>query len=248
MNSPTKSSFALVNIRGGEIILILVLLLILAVAAFVLIGLIYLILRAFLGRRPPTPSTLPPDLALKNQQHKDREHIKLLAIFHFVFAGLAFVGIGFLCVHYVIMHTVYSNPDMWKSQPQTMPKAFLDAFIWFYLFMGIILLTGLVLNVLSGFFLLQRRNRVFSLVIGGLNCLQIPVWDSSGSVYHFGAVPGKRTRVIFSPRAKPGSTRVVQDNTLLKFGCERSQSSHSTESVFKRPPCDCSQNWDSIPL
>jgi hypothetical protein len=29
------------------------------------------------------------------------------------------------------------------------PKAFLDAFIWFYLFMGVLLLTGLVLNVLS---------------------------------------------------------------------------------------------------
>src|SRR4051812_30752503 len=125
MNFPSKSSFALVNIGGAEIILILVLLLILAMAAFVLIGLIYLIVRAVVGRRPPTPSTLPPDLAVKNQQQKDREHIKLLAIFHFVFAGLAFVGIGFLCVHYVIMHTVFSNPDMWKLQPQTMPpKAF----------------------------------------------------------------------------------------------------------------------------
>ena len=35
--------------------------------------------------------------------------MKLLAIFHFVFAGLAFVGIGFLCVHYAIMHTVFAN-------------------------------------------------------------------------------------------------------------------------------------------
>jgi hypothetical protein len=70
---------------------------------------------------------------------------------------------------------------MWKSQPQAMPpKAFLDAFIWFYLFMGVLLLTGLVLNVLSGMFLLQKRNRLFSLIIGGLNCLQIPFGTALG--------------------------------------------------------------------
>jgi hypothetical protein len=98
-----------------------------------------------------------------------------------VFGGLALVGIGFLFVHYFIMHTLFSNPDMWKSQTQAMPpKAFLDAFIWFYLFMGVLLLTGLVLNVLSGLFLLHKRNRVFSLIIGGLNCLQIPFGTALG--------------------------------------------------------------------
>ena len=164
-----------VNIGGGEIILILVLLLILAVMAVGFLGLIYLIIRAVVNRPPPAPTTLPPNVAAQSHQRKDREHIKLLAIFHFVFAGLAFVGIAFLFVHYFIMHTMFSNPEMWKSQPQAMPaKAFLDAFIWFYLFLGVLLLTGLILNVLSGFFLVQKRNRLFSLIIGGLNCLQIP--------------------------------------------------------------------------
>lgn len=36
------------------------------------------------------------------------------------------------------------------------------------------------LNVLSGFFLLQKRNRLFSLIIGGLNCLQIPFGTALG--------------------------------------------------------------------
>ena len=112
---------------------------------------------------------------------RDCEHLNLLAIFHFVFGGLALVGIGFLFVHYFILHTVFFNPDMWKSQTQAMPpKALLDAFIWFYLFMGVLLLTGLVLNVLSGVFLLHKRNRVFSLIIGGLNCLQIPFGTALG--------------------------------------------------------------------
>jgi hypothetical protein len=175
MKSPSNASLALLNIGGGEIILILVLLFVLALVAAGFMGLIYLIVRAATNRPPPVPSTLPPEIAAQSQQRRDREQIKLLAIFHFVFGGLALVGIAFLFVHYFIMHAMFSNPEMWKGQPQAMPtKVFLDAFIWLYLFMGFILLGVLVLNVLSGFFLLQKRNRVFSLIIGGLNCLQIP--------------------------------------------------------------------------
>jgi len=176
-----NASLALANIGGGEIILILGLLFILVLFAVGFLGLIYLIVRLVVTRLPQAPTPLPPDVATQNQQLRDREHLKLLTIFHFIFAGLAFVGMGFLCVHYAIMHTVFSNPDMWKSQPQAMlPKAFLDAFIWFYLFMGVLLLTGLILNVLSGVFLLLKRNRLFSLTIGGLNCLQIPFGTALG--------------------------------------------------------------------
>jgi outer membrane lipoprotein-sorting protein len=197
------NSVALPSIGRGEIILILVLLFILAVVAVGFFGLIYLIVRAVVNRPPPAPSTLPPDVATHNQQRRDREHVKLLAIFHFVFAGLAFVGIGFLGVHYAIMHTVFSNPDIWKSQPQVMPpKAFLDAFIWFYLFMGVLLLTGLVLNVLSGLFLLQKRNRLFSIIIGGLNCLQIPFGTALG-VFTILVLSRDSVRQLYAGGAEP---------------------------------------------
>jgi hypothetical protein len=168
-------------IGGGEIIVILVLLVILAIVVIGFLGLIYLLVRAVMNRPRPLPSASPPEAATQDQQRRDREQLKLLSIFHFVFGGLALVGIGFLCVHYAIMHTVFSNPEMWKSQKEAMPpKAFLDAFIWFYLFMGVMLLAGLVLNVLSGLFLWQKRHRVFSFIIGGLNCLQIPFGTALG--------------------------------------------------------------------
>jgi len=174
-------SLALVNIGGGEIILVLVLFFVLAVAAVAFFGLIYLIVRAVQNRPPPVPSALPPEALVQNQQKRDREHLKLLSIFHCVFGGLALLGIVFLCVHYFIMHAVFSNPDMWKSQREAIPpKAFLDAFIWFYLFMGVILFAGVVLNVLSGLFLWQKRHRFFSMIIGGLNCLQIPFGTALG--------------------------------------------------------------------
>jgi hypothetical protein len=181
MSNPISASLALLNLGGGEIILILVLFFILALVAAGFLGLIYLIVRAATNRPQPAPSTLSPEVAAEYQQRRDREQIKLLAIFHFVFGGLALVGIAFLFVHYFIMHAAFSNPEMWKGQPQAMPtKVFLDAFIWFYFFMGVILLGVLILNVLSGFFLLQKRNRLFSLIIGGLNCLQIPFGTALG--------------------------------------------------------------------
>jgi hypothetical protein len=47
-------------------------------------------------------------------------------------------------MNYFMMHTIFSNPEIWKSQREAVPpKAFLDAFIWLFLFMGTVLLTGL---------------------------------------------------------------------------------------------------------
>ncbi len=46
--------------------------------------------------------------------------------------------------------------------------------------MGVVLFAGLVLNVLSGLFLWQRRHRVYSIVTAGLDCLQIPFGTALG--------------------------------------------------------------------
>jgi hypothetical protein len=176
------ASIALFNIGGGEIILILVLLFVLALLAVAAFGLIYLIVRAAQNRPARVVSTLPPEVIIQNQQKRDLEHVRLLSIFHFVFAGLALLGIAFLGLHYFMMHTIFSNPDMWKSPKggEPPPQAFLNAFIWFYIFGSVVLLAGLVLNVLSAFFLLQKRHWLFSLIIGGLNCLQIPFGTALG--------------------------------------------------------------------
>ncbi len=170
------------NLGGGEIILILILLFILAVCAIAFFGLIYLIVRAVQNRAAPSPSTLPQELLIQNQRKRDQEHLKLLAIFHFVVVGLTLIGTAFLFVHYFIMHTAFSNPEMWKSQKGATPppKEFFEALIWMYVFFGAMLVLASVLNLLSAIFLLQKRHRIFSIIIGGLNCLQIPVGPALG--------------------------------------------------------------------
>lgn len=135
------------------------------------------------------PASSPPTVDEK-QWIIDAEHVKLLSIFHFVVAGLALLGIAFLFVHYLIMSTVFSNPDMWKNQnnSQPFPKDFMKVFIWFYFFMGAILVAAGTFNLLSGLFLWRRKHRMFSIVVGALNCLQIP----------FGTILGIFTIIVLS--------------------------------------------------
>lgn len=174
------TSLALFNIGGGEIVLILVFLFLFVMLALGAFGVVYLIIRAARNRPPPVVAP-PTPLAAQAQQTRDLEHLRLLSIFHFILAGLALLGMGFLGLHYLMMHAIFASPEAWRGQRGgPPPEVFMRVFVWFYLFGGAALLAGLVVNVLSGAFLAQRRNRVFSLVIAGLNCLQIPFGTALG--------------------------------------------------------------------
>jgi hypothetical protein len=130
---------------------------------------------------------LTPAFACERQQIVDEEHLKLLSIFHFVVAGLALLGIGLLILHFCFMSTVFSSPDLWKSQKNgPPPKELFKAFIWLYAFLGCVIGGACLLNLLSGLFLQQRRHRTFSIVVAALNCLQVP----------FGTVLGVFTLVV----------------------------------------------------
>jgi hypothetical protein len=136
---------------------------------------------------PPPPAPLLID---EKQRIVDAEHMKLLSIFHFVVGGLALLGVVFLLLHCLIMSAVFSNPELWKTQnsPNPMPKDFFEVFVWFYLVMGLIFATACIVNILSGIFLRQRKHRVFSLVVAGLDCIQVP----------FGTVLGVFTLIVLS--------------------------------------------------
>jgi hypothetical protein len=173
-------TFGLFNLGGGEIILILFLLFVLAALALGVFGLVYLITRTTRNPPPPVLSTFPP-LVIESQRKRDLEHVRLLSVFHFVFAGLALLGMIFLGFHYFMMHTFFTNPDLWKNQNgQPPPPAIMNILIWVYIFGGVFLAAALILNALSGLFLAQRKNRLFSLIIAGLNCLQIPFGTALG--------------------------------------------------------------------
>lgn len=123
---------------------------------------------------------LPP--LLRDQRKTDADHLRLLAIFHFVIAGLAILGLGFLGLHYVLMHAIMSNPETWKPQKGAgpPPEQFFAMFKWFYLFCGALMVAGGVGNLLSGLFIRRQINRLFSLIVAGINCLQFPFGTALG--------------------------------------------------------------------
>ncbi len=117
---------------------------------------------------------LPP--LLRDQRKVDADHLKMLAIFHFVGVGLALLGIGFLFLHYTVMHMVMSNAKVWEGQKNALPpQEFFAIFKWFYLVLGVFLVASGIGNLLSGLWILARKNRMFSLVVAGLNCLHVPL-------------------------------------------------------------------------
>jgi hypothetical protein len=111
---------------------------------------------------------------------KDADHLRILAIFHYIFAGLALVGIGFLCLHFWVMNTVFTNPEIWKNAKDPPPPEFFAIFKWVYLLVACLFLVAGVLNLLSASYLRLRQNRIFSIVVAGLNCLQIPFGTALG--------------------------------------------------------------------
>src|SRR5580692_875058 len=107
---------------------------------------------------------LPP--LPRDQRKIDADHLNLLAIFHFVGAGLAVLGLLLLFAHYAMMHAFLDNPQFWTAQKQTPPPVeFFAIFKWFYLVGAVWFLASCILNLTSGRCLLARKHRTFSMVV-----------------------------------------------------------------------------------
>jgi heme/copper-type cytochrome/quinol oxidase subunit 3 len=117
------------------------------------------------------PPSAPPDNAI------DAEHLRLLVVFHFVGAGLAALALCFLAVHFLLFREFFANPAMWMNQrvAPPPPAELFSLFRWFYAFFGTMLLASGLVNVLSAVFIRQRKNRTFSLIVAGLDCIHIPL-------------------------------------------------------------------------
>ena len=114
-------------------------------------------------------------------EQKDKDHIKILSIFHYILCGLSVCGILFLILHYMIFQTIFTNDEMFSEDPANRPpEDFLAIFVWFYLLMGLFILIFGVMNFLSARFMTQRKNRLFSLITAGINCIQFPFGTTLG--------------------------------------------------------------------
>ena len=130
----------------------------------------------------------------------DAEHLRLLAIFHFVSAGLAMIGVAFASLYLVMFQVFFSNPEMWtKSQQAPPPAGIIGFFRWFIALFVLWFLAGAVGNLLSGVYLRSRRHRTFSMVVAGLNCLHIPIGTALG-VFTFVVLSRDSVRELYQGR------------------------------------------------
>lgn len=141
--------------------------------------------------------------------NRDREHLSLLAVFHWVWVGFTFLGLLFLGAHYAIMRSVMTNPELMEAaesgpeQPPFTPAEFFSWFQWFYFLMGALLVAGLVLNILSAIYLKTQRHRMFSQVVAGLNCMSIPLGTTLG-VFTFIVLGRESVRQLYEQKNGPG--------------------------------------------
>ncbi|HVU37340.1 MAG TPA: hypothetical protein VHC95_03330 [Opitutales bacterium] len=142
--------------------------------------------------------SLPPVIAGSPQEKTDGEQLQLLAIFHFIYAGMGVFGILFLFVHHGIMTHLMTDPRMRQDYHGNLPpEQLIHWFDWFYVFMGLYFVVSMVLNVGSGLFLRQRSHRLFSQVTAGLNCLHFPFGTALG-VFTFIVLSRDSVRTLYA--------------------------------------------------
>ena len=93
-------------------------------------------------KRPAESMSDQPPL-LWDQRKIDADQLQLLAIFHFVLAGLALAGIGFLALHFAVMRCLVVNPNLGaQSKAGLLPTELWPIFQWLYVVLGGLLLAG----------------------------------------------------------------------------------------------------------
>lgn len=130
-------------------------------------------------------AALPPVIS-----SKDEEHLKLLAIFHYVVAALGGLFACLPLIHVGLGIMMVMHPEMMNSgQKGPPPPAWFGYF--FIILGGVFVLFGWAMAVctfLSGRYLATRRRRMFSFVMAAVMCMFVP----------FGTVLGIFTIIVLS--------------------------------------------------
>src|ERR1035437_470809 len=124
----------------------------------------------------PYDPTYTPSYATVPHGPADDDHLKVLSICHFVWAGLCgFFGL-FPCIH-IVMGILLLNGKL--SDPGRPPVPDEAVIGWMFVIMGSAFVlcaeTVAVLTLLSGFSIIKRRRRTLVLITAGLNCIFMPI-------------------------------------------------------------------------
>lgn len=129
--------------------------------------------------------------------NRDIEQLRLLAIFHYIVAGLVALFACFPVIHLVIGLLLVFSPEIFEHGSQTNASMDLMGGIIFIVFASLFILTGWTLAVcvfLAGRNLVRRRRYTFCLVMAAIMCMFMP----------FGTVLGVFTIIVLMrPSVRP---------------------------------------------
>jgi len=112
--------------------------------------------------------------------NQDREHLRLLSIFHYVVAGLAALCACFPLIHLTIGLFMVFAPEELGTHGGPPPAVFGWVFIGVA---GCCILAGVTLALLiavTGHFLTQRRRYLFCMVVAAMECIFMPFGTALG--------------------------------------------------------------------
>ncbi len=106
---------------------------------------------------------------------KDKEHLRLLSIFHYVVGGIAALFSSVFIIHLIIGIVAVVSPESMADKDGTVPPVL---FGWMFLLFGsAAILMGwafAICLIFAGRFLAKRKNYLFCMIIAGLSCLNMP--------------------------------------------------------------------------
>lgn len=156
---------------------------------------------------PPTPDPRPPpaqSLAYERadyQMLRDADHLRLLALFHYIYGGIVIAMSSFAIVHLVLGIVMIVNPGAFAAPRGQVPDRMLG---WLFALMGgAVLVIGWtvgLLTILSGRWIKQRRRRLFSMILAGVNCMWVPLGTVLG-VTTLMVLLRESVRALYEPQA-----------------------------------------------
>ena len=129
----------------------------------------------------PGPHFPPPAQALAYERAdyrmlRDADHLRLLSLFHYIYGGIVIAMSSIAIIHLVLGVVMIVNPRAFAASRGQVPDRMLG---WMFAVMGgaviVIGWTIGLLTILSGRWIKQRRHRLFSMVLAGVNCMWVPL-------------------------------------------------------------------------
>ncbi len=108
----------------------------------------------------------------------NENHLNLLSIFHYVFAGISGISACFPIFHLIMGLSMLFGDFFPQEVSPEMPFPFEMFGLMFTLIPAAIIILGWIFAIavaISGYFLSKRRNYLFCLIVAGISCFLAPL-------------------------------------------------------------------------